>query len=597
MKKAILFFSRFGMNVWVLLLAVVLSFSSASFEGISLGLLVPLINGIIGMDFVFVKEFPLLNHFIQILPDKLIQKNSYLFAFLVLLIFSASIFKNIAQYTASISVLLQVRLCANNLRKRIYERYLSFGKLFFDKSNLGHLNQILVTYTNIIASELYNMQNYLYNIFAIFVYLILMFIISYKLTFIVLFSFPLFHYLLRWLIQKIESSSVMFSESYSDMGKKISNALMSIPLVKAYTNEANERIQFTQLSNLVQKIEFSIDKKRVLIQPLQEIAMLAITLMLVGFIAFLYVRNSNVSIAGYLVFLLVLKRCINLFGTFNNLKGSFAYMKGPLDEIMMIFNDNDKHFIHDGDKELKSLKEKIEFDNVSFSYLKEIEAIRNLSFVIEKGKITAIVGQTGAGKTTIINLLMRFYDVTSGRILIDGCDIRSFTLKSLHSKIALVSQETYLFNSSFKSNLTYGLEIEPSKEVIGNVLKKSRLYDYAYKLPEQLDTLIGDRGVRLSGGEKQRLSIARAILKDPEILILDEATSSLDSETENLIQQALSELIKGKTVIVVAHRLSTIKNADKIIVLESGKLVEYGTLEKLIQSKSRFYDFWLAQRF
>ena len=216
---------------------------------------------------------------------------------------------------------------------------------------------------------------------------------------------------------------------------------------------------------------------------------------------------------------------------------------------------------------------------------------------MEKGKTVAIVGPTGAGKTTIINLLMRFYDCPSSAIFIDGEDIRSFTLQSLRAHIALVSQEVFLFNDTIKNNMIYGLDREVGNDELIEVAKKARLYDFIARMPQGFDTEVGDRGIKLSGGEKQRLSLARALLKGSEILILDEATSSLDSKTEQLIQQAINEAIKNRTSIVIAHRLSTIKNADKIIVLDNGSVTETGTLDELLERKGQFYELWEAQKF
>jgi ABC-type multidrug transport system fused ATPase/permease subunit len=211
--------------------------------------------------------------------------------------------------------------------------------------------------------------------------------------------------------------------------------------------------------------------------------------------------------------------------------------------------------------------------------------------------MTAIVGQTGSGKTTLINLLMRFYDIPKNSIKIDDDDIKDLTIKSLRRYIAIVSQETQLFNESLRTNLVYGLDNEISDEEAISALKKARLYDYVSKLPEGIDTFIGDKGVKLSGGEKQRLAIARALLKGSEILILDEATSSLDTKTERLIQEAINEAIKDKTSIVIAHRLSTIKHADKIVVLENGNVAEQGTLKELLKMKGLFYQYWEEQKF
>ena len=598
MKKIFSTLFKFGVSPYLIIFSTLLAFLSASLEGISIGLLAPIINGLVKSDFSFVNNSSYLKPVLLFFHVSMVKGKANAFIFLVLLIFFSSVFKNILQYISSLCTLYQVRVCTNSLRKKIYERYLSFGKLFFTKNNAGHLHQILVTYTNQIGSELYVIQNYLYNIFALLVYILIMGIVSIKLTLSALILLPILNFGLRWLIKKIESSSRYYSEVYSRMGSIISNALTCIPLVKANSFENKELERFSHLSNSVQNVEFSLDKKRAIISPVQEVFTLGVTLLLIGIISLFYFKEQSFSLGSSMVFLLVLRRSINLFGSFNSMKSSFAYLTGPFNEIeKIISNDDEKYFVNDGNKTFNGLKHQIRLSDVSLLYSGGVAALSKINFTIEKSKITALVGQSGAGKTSLINLIMRFYDPTSGSIFFDELDMKEFTLKSLRSKIALVSQETFLFNSTLRENLIYGLDIIPEEEEIIEVLKRSRLYDFVQRLPDRLESAVGDRGIKLSGGEKQRVSIARAMLKGAEILILDEATSSLDSETERLIQEALDELVKNKTVIVIAHRLSTIKHADKIIVLEEGRVVEEGKPDELIHKKGIFYKYLKAQNF
>jgi len=298
------------------------------------------------------------------------------------------------------------------------------------------------------------------------------------------------------------------------------------------------------------------------------------------------------------VFFFVLKRCMWTFGFLNQLQVSFAAARGQVLEIMSVLDDHEKYFVPDGQVEFTGLKREIEFHHLNFSYPGHIQALKDITFSIDKGKMTAIVGSSGSGKTTLVHLIMRFYDSLPGSLKIDGVDIRDFSVASLHSKIALVSQDALLINASLRFNLTYGMNGEVVKEEkMNDILERARLSDFVKNLPMGLETEIGDRGIRLSGGEKQRVAIARAILHNPEILLLDEATSALDTQTEQLIQEAIDELIKDKTGIVVAHRLSTIQHADKVIVIEKGRMVEEGSLQMLLSSKGKFYEYWEAQKF
>ena len=240
------------------------------------------------------------------------------------------------------------------------------------------------------------------------------------------------------------------------------------------------------------------------------------------------------------------------------------------------------------------LRGNIEFRNVSYAYDEDKNVLRNVDLTIEQGKTFALVGPSGGGKTTICHLIPHFYDVESGEILLDGKEIHSLTLESVRRNIGIVQQDIYLFNDSMKENIRYG-KLDATDEEIIQAARRANIHDYIMSLPNGYDTNIGERGVRLSGGQKQRLSIARVFLKNPPILILDEATSALDNTTEILIQQALDELCKGRTTLVVAHRLSTIKNADEIAVVDDGRITELGTHEELMAKKGMYYDLYQLQ--
>jgi len=246
----------------------------------------------------------------------------------------------------------------------------------------------------------------------------------------------------------------------------------------------------------------------------------------------------------------------------------------------------------DGEIEIERLAEGVTYDHVSFGYGNGIEVLRDVNFRMERGEIVAIVGASGAGKSTIADLLPRFYRPTDGRILIDGHDILSIRLQSLRALMGVVTQETILFNDSIFNNIAYGMEQCPGDDVV-RAARAANAHEFIMAMPNGYDTYIGDRGVQLSGGQRQRIAIARALLKNPQILILDEATSSLDVESEALVQEAIDRLVRGRTTLVIAHRLSTIKNADKIIVLENGTVRQVGTHEELIGEEGiyrKLYD-------
>jgi len=469
--------------------------------------------------------------------------------------------------------------------------------MFFDRSNIGYLYNVLVSFTSLITQELSNIHSFLSEFFTFLVYIVIMFVISWKLSLLVMVTFPVLTYSIKILIEKIKKTSMSYTNHYGLFSKQISNILSCIPLVKLYTNEEQERTKFSTVSTGVENIEFSLDKKSQLIVPLQEIIMLVIVLLAVSLMAFVVVKRRSTDVASLLVYFYLLRMSYRSFGFFNIIKTSLARVSGPISDITNILSDKEKFFIPSGKRNFSGLKGEIEFKNLTFSYTQERQVLKNINFNLEKNKITAIVGPTGAGKTTLVNLLLRFYDSPPGSILMGGEDIRDFDLKSLLEHFAYVSQDAVLLNDTLKNNIIYGLKDRFTEEELINAVKRSRLDDFINSLPQGLDTHIGDRGVVLSGGEKQRVSIARAFLKGADILILDEATSSLDTKTEKLIQEAINEAVKDKTTIVIAHRLSTIQNADKIVVIENGRLIEEGSLAELLEKKGKFYEYWQEQKF
>lgn len=589
------FFGNLGVRPAAVVFPSLLFTASSLADGASVALLIPTVQGVIGKSFYFIYSAPILKHIAVLLPENFPKKNTAIFAFLVFSIFALSILKSALWYTASLITSRQLLDVANKTRKVIFERYLSFGKMFFDRENSGHLQQILSGYTQQVAQELKFLQISLFQLSSLAVYSGMAFWISWKLALFSSIVFPIMHYSSRFLIKKIEKTSDFFAATFSEMSAKISNSLSCMMLIKAYKNEERENRWFAQTSDRVRDLLMSIQKKQLLGTPIQEVAGLCIMLLLAGGMAFLLAPGKPGQLAEFMVFFLVLRRASQNFGVFNLIHVTLASIRGPLREIQGIMGDQDKFFVPEGSKTFPGLKEKLEIKELGFSYSENQRTLTKLSFSVTKGETVALVGASGSGKTTLAHLLMRFYDSPPGTLLIDGTDIREFTLASLRGRMALVSQETLLLNASFKINLLYGLERKITAEEIESVLDRAHLNPLVRRIG--LDAPIGDRGIQLSGGERQRLSIARAMLKNPEILILDEATSALDGTTEKLVQETIEAAMTGKTVIVIAHRLSTVRNADKIVVMEKGMKVEEGTFSDLLSNKEgAFHFYWNHQK-
>ena len=591
------FLRKLNIRPIYLAIAVFLSLGAAFFEGISVFFLIPLAEGIVAMNFNSAKQALFIKNFILWFPEIFANSNTALFILLVIVIFISAVLKNIIQYAAFLAISKQFRRFCNNLRKLIFSRYLSFGKLFFDNNSMGYLQNVLLNFTGFIGVELRDLGALLTQFFLLVIYLIVMVIISWKLTIFILIIFPALHYVSNWLIKKIEKTSGFYAECEELLSNKITNILSRISFVKLYTTEEKEKKYFASMSGQKEALEFSIDKKKNLLVPIQEIIVLSGILFLLSAMAFMVVKNKSGSVGGFLVFFYVIKKLQSVVGSLNNIKASLATVSGPMAEIVGILDDKDKFFVPEGKYNFTGLTRAIEFKQLNFSYKDGIRVIKDMTFSVEKGSLVAIVGPTGAGKSTIFNLILRFYDCPPGSIFVDGIDIGEFSVASLRSHIAFVGQEPMLFNDTVRNNIIYGLDEKMDDEKIFTALKRARLYDFIIGLPDGLDSNIGDRGIKLSGGEKQRVSIARALLKGVHILMLDEATSSLDRKTEKLIQDAIDEVVKDRTVLVIAHRFSTIQRADKVIVIENGILAEEGSRQELFDKKGKFYEYWQEQKF
>jgi subfamily B ATP-binding cassette protein MsbA len=283
-----------------------------------------------------------------------------------------------------------------------------------------------------------------------------------------------------------------------------------------------------------------------------------------------------------------------LVNRLNTQRGILAETQAALESVADLLDTENKPYLTEGDQPAPPLQKEIQFESVDFAYVPTERVLTDITFSIQHGKTTALVGASGAGKSTLADLVPRFYDPTAGRILYDGIDLRDLTVRSLRDRIAIVSQNTHIFNDTVAANIAYGTP-DTNFARIREVAEQANALEFIEDLEEGFDTVLGERGVRLSGGQRQRIAIARAILEDPEILILDEATSSLDSISEKLVQQSLQRLMSDRTVLAIAHRLSTIENADWVVVLEDGEIVEQGTYADLIERRGQLWEYHSVQ--
>ena len=416
--------------------------------------------------------------------------------------------------------------------------------------------------------------------FLIIGYLILMLNISWKLALFSVLFLPLVGLIIGNIVKKLRRPAGQSQQRMGELVSVLDESLGGIKIVKTYTATEYIKEKFHSLNQNLADTLLWMARRQQLASPMSEflgITAVAVILVFGGSL----VMNQSLTPAGFIAFIAAFSQITRPVRAFIDQFANINQGVAAGERIFAVLDaENDIKDAPDA-KEFEGLKEKIEFRDVHFSYDESREIIHGVSFEVRKGETVALVGPSGGGKSTLSELMERFYDANSGDILFDGVSIRNFKQDSLRSAMSLVSQETVLFNDSIKNNIALGRP-DATDEEIAEACKVANAHNFIMESPEGYDTNIGDRGTKLSGGQRQRLSIARAVLKNPEFLILDEATSALDTESEKLVQDALTNLLKGRTSVVIAHRLSTIMNADRIFVIDDGRIVEEGNHEQLL---------------
>ena len=491
--------------------------------------------------------------------------------------------KNISLYIKNITLsIVQYRLI-RDLRNKLYSHFHYLSLSYFNKNKSGELTAVLV-------NDIDNMRNSLSIMFQklfvepinIIILMSLLFIVSTKLALIALLIIPVSGIIIFGISHSIRRRSARSQAQLAGMTSMIAETIGSMRIVKAFATKGFEINRFAKETQKYYKLMLRRDRLRFVSSPVSETfgATIAALLLWVGARDVLVIES--ISSEDFLRFILLL---FSLFQPLKNLTNVVNELQNGLasaDRVFAIMDINSDIQDIDNAVEVNDLKNTLSFDNVSFSYGDEKDKVLNdINFQINKGEILALVGPSGAGKSTLVDLIPRFYDTLSGSIKIDGKDIKELKINSLRSLMGIVTQETFLFDDSVKANIAYGVE-NISDDKIKDAAIAANAHEFIKKLPNGYNTIIGERGVSLSGGQKQRIAIARAIVKNPPILILDEATSSLDSESEKHVQSAIENLMSERTVFVIAHRLSTVHNANKILVLENGQIVQEGKHDELV---------------
>ena len=502
--------------------------------------------------------------------------------------------KNIFLYIKNILLRIVELKLVKDIRDRLYKHIQTLSLGYFHKKQTGSI-------TSIVMNDVEQLQVALAVVFQrlfvepinILTFVTLLFIISWKLALIAIVIIPLAGITIISIGRSIRRKSRRTQAKIAEIMQILTETLSSIRIVKAFVNEEEEVKKFTGESKNYFKLLLKRARLDLISAPVTESFGVIIGVVLLWYGGLEVLSNEGVSAEDFIRFIVILFSILGPIKQMSNVNLKIQVGAASAERIFELL-DTPPEIVEDlNPVDLKVFKNSIEFDKVHFEYNDgDTLVLDQVTFSIKKGEVVAMVGPSGSGKSTIADLIPRFYDVTTGSIEIDGHDLRKATLASIRGNMGIVTQEVILFNDTIKNNIAYA-QPNVTDEAIIKAAEAANALDFIEKTPEGFNTLIGERGVNLSGGQKQRLAIARALLKNPPILILDEATSALDTESEKKVQNAIENLMKDRTALVIAHRLSTVQNADKIIVIDEGKVVEIGTHNELYENGGlyrRLYD-------
>jgi subfamily B ATP-binding cassette protein MsbA len=571
---------------WVIPAVIILGIISSLAEGLGISLLIP-----------FLQTFETANQYT--INSPFVRFINHIFTFISLnqrpliitiCILVAIILKIGVSYIYTILCYWLKCHVLHYLRCSIFKQFMSVGIIFWDNYKCGELMDTLIQQTDNSCRALTHLIWLIIDLCIFFIFSILLILISWKLTLLVAVALVF----ISSIIPRITSQAERLGQEHLKASKHLHDlmveGLTGIKTIQAFGRELYEQKQFEHVSRQARNLLVKLRLLSAMVEPFYE----GLTVAVLVCVMFIALKNQ-ITLPILITFIFMLYRLQPRVKNFDHNRIEIIALTSSVKEVMSLLDSSNKPYVRSGKIPFPGLEHGIFFNSVTFYYnVQNKPALENISISIPKGKTTALVGYSGAGKSTLINLIFRFYDVTEGEIYVDDYPLQELDLTSWRSRIAMVSQDVHIFNTTVWENIVYG-RLDATKEKIVVAAKQANAHEFICNLPQGYDTHVGDRGVRLSGGQRQRISIARAILCNPEILILDEATNALDSVSEHLIQKAINTLSQNCTVIIIAHRLSTIEQADQIVVLEEGRVVEQGNFQNLIKLNGSFAKIYHLQ--
>ena len=561
------------------------------FSLFSLALLIPFLNLLFGINklitvkpALYFSTHSMLNYLNYYISQIIIHHGKIqALVFICIIILISFFFKNIGRYFAMFFMTTARSGAIRGIRDDIYAKLLIQPLSYYTKNKKGDLiTRITSDVQELEISILNQIESLIRDPITIIAYLAFMISMSLKLSIFILVILPVTGLIIGLIGRNLQKNSLILQNRFAGLMAIIEESISGLRVIKGFNAIPYFNHRFGAMNKEYCRKQISVYRRRDLSSPLSEFLSSLVIVMILWFGGQMVLSpHPTIQAADFITFIVVFSQVIP---PSKSLSQSFFNIKKGLASAERIFEVLDADEVIEEKQDavaIKSFEKEIKFENVFFKYQKHF-IIKNINILIPKGKMIAIVGESGGGKSTIVDLLPRFYDVTKGRILLDGHDIRDYKIRKLRRLMGIVSQDSILFNDTVFNNIAFGMS-NVSEEAVEEAAKVANAHDFIMKMEGGYEANVGDRGIKLSGGQRQRVSIARAVLANPEILILDEATSSLDTAAERLVQDALSKIMKNRTTLVIAHRLSTIRNADEIIVMQKGEIVERGPHDVLIK--------------